>query len=223
MRELRGLKPVAERSHDKHIIYVYERHKGNMNVGVATRQTSQEVIARASKIRVILMDVDGVMTDGKLYYFPGPDGNMVETKGFNSQDGLGLHFCHHAGIATGVISGRNSPATVERCRILNMRYVYQGLLDKIATYEDILKDAGVTDDNVVFIGDDFTDVPLIRRAGLGVAVANAREEVKRCAHYTTSAPGGEGAVREVIEIIFKAQGLWDKVLEKYTIPPSVLA
>jgi 3-deoxy-D-manno-octulosonate 8-phosphate phosphatase (KDO 8-P phosphatase) len=192
-----------------------------MSTGVLER-AGKEVIERACKVKVILMDVDGVMTDGKLYYLPGPDGAMVETKGFNSQDGLGLHFCHQVGIATGVISGRNSPATVERCKMLNMRYVYQGLLDKIDTYQSILKDAAVEDDAVVFIGDDFTDVPLILRSGLGVAVADAREEVRRSADYVTEAKGGEGAVREVIELVLKARGLWDQVVEKYMIPPSAL-
>lgn len=182
---------------------------------------SADVIERAKKVKVILMDVDGVLTDGKLYYMPGPDGAMVETKGFNSHDGLGLHFCAHAGIATGVISGRTSPATVERCKILSMKYVYQGLLDKIASFEEVLCDAGVSADSAVFIGDDFTDVPLFHRAGLAVAVANAREEVKSAAHYVTSAHGGEGAVREVVEIVLKAQGLWPGVLDKYFATVSV--
>jgi 3-deoxy-D-manno-octulosonate 8-phosphate phosphatase (KDO 8-P phosphatase) len=179
------------------------------------------VMDRAKKIKVILMDVDGVMTDGKLYYMPGPDGQMVETKGFNSQDGLGLHFCYHAGILTGVISGRNSPATVERCKMLNMKYVYQGLLDKIASYEEVLADAGVTREETAFIGDDFTDVPLFHRAGLAVAVANARTEVKEAAHYVTHVNGGDGAVREVIEMILKSQGKWDSVLDKYFASLSV--
>ena len=193
-----------------------------MSVGVSAVSVTNDIKVRASKIKVILMDVDGVMTDGKLYYLPGPDGTMVETKGFNSQDGLGLHFCHQMGIPTGVISGRSSPGTVERCRMLNMRYVYQGLLDKIATFEEVLKDASVVDDEVVFIGDDFTDVPLILRAGLGVAVANAREEVKRSADYVTNTPGGEGAVREVVEIVLRARGLWQKVVEKYMIPADAV-
>jgi 3-deoxy-D-manno-octulosonate 8-phosphate phosphatase (KDO 8-P phosphatase) len=194
-----------------------------MSTGVLDLQISKEVVARACKVKVILMDVDGVMTDGRLYYLPGPEGAMVEMKGFNTQDGLGLHFCHQVGIQTGVISGRNSPGTVERCRMLNMKYVYQGLLDKIETFNDILADAGVRDDEAVFIGDDFTDVPLILRSGLGVAVANAREEVKRSAHYTTVANGGEGAVREVIEIVLKARGLWPQVLEKYMISPDAVS
>lgn len=188
-----------------------------MNAGTVVTQVSADIIERAKKIKVILMDVDGVMTDGKLYYFPGPDGEMVETKGFNSLDGLGLHFCTHAQIKTGVISGRQSPATIERARILGMSYVYQGLLDKVSSWEEVLKHANVAADEAIFIGDDFTDVPLIKRAGLGVAVANAREEVKRSAHMVTSLAGGQGAVREVVEVVLKAQGKWQEVLEKYCI------
>lgn len=178
-----------------------------------------EVIERAKKIKVILMDVDGVMTDGKLYYMPGPTGVMVETKGFNSQDGLGLHFCSALNILTGVISGRESPGTTERARMLKMRYVYQGLLEKMASFEEVLEDARVSADQTAFIGDDFTDVPLIRRCGLGVAVANGREEVKSAAHYVTEARGGDGAVREVIELVLKARGLWDTVVAKYLTEP----
>ncbi len=179
------------------------------------KEISPEVVERASKIKVLLMDVDGCMTDGKLFYFPGPDGSMVETKGFNSHDGLGLHICYAVGISTGVISGRESPGLVERARMLNMKYVYQGLLDKISTYEAILKDAGVSDPHVAFIGDDFPDVPVMKRAGLAVAVANARPEVQHAAHYVTSLAGGQGAIREIIEIILKSQGVWDQILDKY--------
>jgi 3-deoxy-D-manno-octulosonate 8-phosphate phosphatase (KDO 8-P phosphatase) len=178
-------------------------------------QANPHIIERARKIKLLLMDVDGVMTDGKLYYLPGPGGDIIETKGFHSHDGVGLHLCHQLGIVTGVISGRTSPGTVERARILNMKYVYQGLLDKLDTWEAILKDAGCTAEQAAFIGDDFTDVPLISRAGLGVAVGNARDEVKQAAHLVTLADGGQGAVREVIELILKSQGLWDKVIEKY--------
>ena len=181
---------------------------------------SSDAIARAAKIKVLLMDVDGVLTDGKLYYLPGSGemvGKMVEAKGFNSHDGLGLHFCFAAGILTGVISGRESPGVVERARMLNMKYVYQGLLDKVASYEEVLANAKVTGDQVAFVGDDFTDVPLFRRSGLAVAVANAREEIKDIAHYVTTARGGEGAIREVVELILKAQGVWEPVLQKYLV------
>ncbi|MFN8655379.1 MAG: HAD hydrolase family protein [Candidatus Obscuribacterales bacterium] len=178
-------------------------------------KVSDDVIKRAAKIRLVLMDVDGVMTDGKLFYHPGADGVMYETKGFNSHDGIGLHLAYAAGIATGLISGRTSPGTVERARILNMKYVYQGLLDKEETYEDVLKDAGLQAEQTAFIGDDFTDCRLMMRSGLGVAVANARSEVREVAHYVTTARGGEGAVREVMEVIFQAQGLWPDMLAKY--------
>jgi 3-deoxy-D-manno-octulosonate 8-phosphate phosphatase (KDO 8-P phosphatase) len=170
---------------------------------------------RAAKIKLLLMDVDGVLTDSKLYYIPGKDDEMVETKGFHSHDGVGLHLCHRLGIITGVISGRNSPATVERAAMLNMKYVYQGHLEKVASWEEILKDAGLTAEQAAFVGDDFTDVPLIQRAGLGVATANAREEVKQAADFVTNARGGEGAVREVVELILKSQGLWDQIIEHY--------
>jgi 3-deoxy-D-manno-octulosonate 8-phosphate phosphatase (KDO 8-P phosphatase) len=176
---------------------------------------STNVADRAKKIKLILMDVDGVLTDGSLYYLPGPDGAMVETKGFNSHDGVGLYMCSQFSIVTGVISGRTSPATVERARILNMKYVYQGHMDKVASWEEVLKDAGLGAHEAAFIGDDFPDIALIRRAGLGIATANARDEVKQAAHYVTQTNGGDGAVREVVEMVLKAQGLWDQVAQKY--------
>jgi len=186
-----------------------------MNESTLGESVSQEVRRRAEKIKVLLMDVDGVLTDGKLFYMVAGAGGVFETKGFNSHDGLGLHLLNHFGLATGVISGRESPATVERARILKMKYVYQGLLAKEGAYEEVLADAGVAADEVAFVGDDFTDLPLMIRSGLGVAVANARPEVLRSAHYVTTARGGEGAVREVAELLLKAQGHWTETLEKY--------
>lgn len=176
---------------------------------------SADVLRRAANIKLLLMDVDGVLTDGTLYYFPGPDGKPVEFKGFNTQDGLGFHFLNSAGIKTGVISGRESPAVVERAKILKMTYVYQGLLEKEASYNEILKDAKLKDEHVAFIGDDFTDAPLMLRSGLGCAVANSRPELRAVAHVVTEAPGGDGAVREVIELLLQSQNLWQGVLEKY--------
>jgi 3-deoxy-D-manno-octulosonate 8-phosphate phosphatase (KDO 8-P phosphatase) len=177
--------------------------------------SSTDIKNKAANIKLILMDVDGVLTDGSLYYFPGPDGKVVEFKGFNSQDGVGFHMLNDAGIKSGVISGRESPAVVERAKILNITYVYQGHLAKEASYEEILKEAKLKDEQVAFIGDDFTDAPLMVRCGLSVAVANARQELRAMANYTTEAPGGDGAVREVIELVLKSQNLWEKALEKY--------
>lgn len=174
-----------------------------------------DVIQLASKIKLLLMDVDGVMTDGRLYNVPGPDGNMVETKGFDSQDGIGLQWLSWKGIKTGLISGRVSPATVERAKQTKFSYVYQGHIEKIPIFEEILRDAKVDPSEVAYIGDDLTDLVVMRRVGLPVATANARPEVKQRARYVTVQPGGQGAVREVIELILKAQGLWEEILNKY--------
>ena len=174
-------------------------------------------LERAARVRLLLMDVDGVLTDGRLYNVPGPDGNMHETKGFDSQDGIALQWLSWKNILTGVISGRDSPATAERARQCKMTYVYQGHIEKIPIFEEILKKARITSDQIAYIGDDFTDVVIMKRVGFGIATANARAEVKEAAHMTTAARGGEGAVREVCELIMKAQGYWEETLKKYEI------
>jgi len=171
----------------------------------------------AAKIKLLLMDVDGVMTDGRLYNVPDAAGNMVETKGFDSQDGIALQWLNWKGIKAGVVSGRVSPATAERARQTRISYVYQGHIEKIPILEEILRDSGFDKSQVAYIGDDFTDIVVMRRVGLAIATANARLEVKQQAHYVTSQPGGSGAVREVIELILKAQGLWDEILKHYEI------
>jgi 3-deoxy-D-manno-octulosonate 8-phosphate phosphatase (KDO 8-P phosphatase) len=176
---------------------------------------SDEVLKRASKIKVLLMDVDGVLTDGRLYYLKDHEDKAAELKAFNSHDGLGLHFLNFAGIKTGVISGRISFATEERARILKMSYVYQGHLEKIPLFEEVLAKEGIKADEAAFVGDDFTDVPLMQRSGLGCAVADARSEVRERAHFVSSKPGGRGAVREIAELILKSQGQWEKILAKY--------
>ena len=174
-----------------------------------------ETIQLAAKIRLLLMDVDGVLTDGRLINVPDASGNMVETKGFDSQDGIGLQWMSWKGIATGLISGRVSPATAERAKQCKFRYVYQGHIEKIPILDEIMADAGLAKEQVAYIGDDLTDVVVMHRVGLSIATANARPEVKAQAHYVTVAPGGSGAVREVVELILKAQGYWDEILRKY--------
>jgi 3-deoxy-D-manno-octulosonate 8-phosphate phosphatase (KDO 8-P phosphatase) len=176
-----------------------------------------ELAQRASKIKLLLMDVDGVLTDGKLYNVPGPDGKMAETKGFDSQDGIALQWMARLGITTGLISGRVSPATVERATQCKFKYIYQGHTEKIPILNEILADAGLDSSEVAYIGDDFTDVVVMRRVGFSIATANARPEVKPIAHYVTSVPGGQGAVREVIELLLKAQGKWDEILRHYEV------
>jgi 3-deoxy-D-manno-octulosonate 8-phosphate phosphatase (KDO 8-P phosphatase) len=180
-------------------------------------KSQAEIAQLASKIRLLLMDVDGVLTDGKLYNVPAPDGSMAETKGFDSQDGIGLQWLARLGIGTGLISGRVSPATVERARQCKFKYVYQGHTEKIPIINEILADAGLDSSEVAYIGDDFTDVVVMRRVGFAVATANARPEVKAIAHLVTQAPGGQGAVREVVELLLKAQGRWEEILRHYEI------
>jgi 3-deoxy-D-manno-octulosonate 8-phosphate phosphatase (KDO 8-P phosphatase) len=172
----------------------------------------------AARVKLLLMDVDGVLTNGKLYNVPDPQGKMVETKGFDSQDGIGLQWLSWKGIRTGIISGRLSPATEERARQCKMAYIYQGHIEKIPILEEILRDAKIDHNDVAYIGDDLTDVVIMHRVGLAVATANARPEVKAAAHYITQASGGEGAVREVVEILLKAQNLWPEILAHYELP-----
>ena len=179
--------------------------------------TEEKLHQIAANIKVLLMDVDGVLTDGRLYLVPDPNGNMVETKGFDSQDGIGLRWLSWFDIQTGVISGRNSPATVERASQVGMKWVFQGHIEKIPILEQILTEAKVNKDEVAYIGDDFTDIVIMRRVGLSFATANARAEVKASAMAITDVPGGQGAVREVIELLMKAQGHWDFLLKKYEV------
>jgi 3-deoxy-D-manno-octulosonate 8-phosphate phosphatase (KDO 8-P phosphatase) len=174
-----------------------------------------EIFSKAERIRLLLMDVDGVLTNGRLYNLPDAQGKMVETKGFDSQDGISLQWLNWKGIKSGVISGRLSPATEERARQVKMAYVYQGHTEKIPILEEILADAKIESHEVAYIGDDLTDAVILRRVGLAVATANARPELKAIAHYVTKAAGGEGAVREVIEILLKAQNRWAEILEHY--------
>jgi 3-deoxy-D-manno-octulosonate 8-phosphate phosphatase (KDO 8-P phosphatase) len=161
------------------------------------------------------MDVDGVLTDGHLINVPGPDGKMYETKMFDSQDGIALQWLNWHAIQTGVISGRVSPATEERARQVKMTYVYQGHIEKIPILEEIQKTSGIAFDEIAYAGDDLTDIVVMRRVGLAIATANARAEVKRAAHYVTAASGGAGAIREVCEMLLKAQAKWPEILRKY--------
>jgi len=179
----------------------------------------EEVTRRAARVRLLLMDVDGVLTDGKLYNLPDASGKVVETKAFDSQDGIALQWLNWKGIQAGVISGRVSPAVDERCRQCKIAYVYQGHIEKIPVFEEIMAKAGVTAEEVAYVGDDLTDLVIMRRVGLAIATANSRPEAKRCAHWVTQAEGGRGAVREVVELLLKAQGHWDDILRKYEAVP----
>ncbi len=181
-----------------------------------TRQLSEtELQDRARKVRLLLTDVDGVLTDGHLFYVPDGRGGVTETKGFDSQDGMALRWVQEAGIRLGWISGREAPGVAARAQILGVTYLYQNHLAKLVPYEEILKRSGATDEQVCYVGDDLTDAPILKRAGLAVTVANAVPEMKALAHYVTRAPGGSGAAREVVELLLRAQDQWKAVLRKY--------
>ena len=176
-----------------------------------------DLSGRASKISIVLMDVDGVLTDGRFYMVPDGTGCLMETKAFDAQDGLALQWLKWMGIRAGLISGRSSPATAYRAATASFEFVYQGHLEKTSVLQEILKKADVDPACVAYIGDDLTDVAVMRRVGLGIATANARAEVKREAHYVTHAFGGRGAVREAVEMIAKGRGIWHKLLERYEV------
>jgi 3-deoxy-D-manno-octulosonate 8-phosphate phosphatase (KDO 8-P phosphatase) len=166
---------------------------------------------RASHIKLLLMDCDGVLTDGRLWLLEGGD----EQKSFDTKDGLGIHLLHLAGLKSGIISGRKSSAVERRASQLAIEFVRQGDPDKVQAFEDVLRLAGVDENEVAFVGDDLNDIPLMRRCEFAVAVADAMEETRSVAHYVTQAAGGRGAVREVIELILKAQGHWSDLVEGY--------
>jgi 3-deoxy-D-manno-octulosonate 8-phosphate phosphatase (KDO 8-P phosphatase) len=171
-----------------------------------------KVLRRARNISVLLMDVDGTLTPGYVCLQTFPDSSVAEMKMFNAHDGAGVKLAGIMGLRTGLLTGRDSPATARRAREMAMEFVIQGQPKKLEAYKAILTRAGVTDDEVAYVGDDLPDLPLLQRAGLAVAVADAVVEVKRVAHYITTVRGGEGAVREVVELILKAQGKWKKAI-----------
>jgi 3-deoxy-D-manno-octulosonate 8-phosphate phosphatase (KDO 8-P phosphatase) len=170
-----------------------------------------EIERRATRIKLLLMDCDGVLTDGRITLLENGD----EEKSFHTRDGHGLVLLHRAGLRSGIISGRTSSLVERRARELGMHYVRQGTWDKIKDFEELLAEAGVDEHEAAFIGDDVTDIPLMQRSQLAVAVADAAAETRAVAHYVTGLAGGFGAVREVAELILKAQGHWSELMRKY--------
>ncbi len=194
--------------------------------------------ARARKIKLILFDVDGVLTDGKIWIFPAPAGaqpttreqaaqyedkggfgllsnTMIEAKGFHAHDGTAFSLARLAGIKTGLITKRISETVALRARDLNLEHVHQGIQDKLTCFEGILKDENLQPSEAAFVGDDVIDLPVMRNCGFAIAVANARKEVKKEAHLVTEHAGGEGAARDAVEYILKAQGKWKRVVSEY--------
>lgn len=176
---------------------------------------SENLLSRAAKIKLFLMDCDGVLTDGHIYFLPDGKGGLFETKGFDCEDGIALQWAHTTGIETGIISGRGSPAVEERARSVHMKYLYQCNTRKLPLFEEILADSGLAAEEVAYIGDDVTDLPLLKRAGLAAAPANSRVSGHEAVHFVTPSAAGKGAVRDVIELLLKAQNRWTEIMAKY--------
>ena len=175
---------------------------------------SPAVKKRASRIKVLLMDVDGTMTDGSVTLLSQVDGTALEIKTFDAHDGQGLTLARTAGLRTGCITGRESSALLRRANEMKMEFIYMKQPVKTPAYEEILRKAAVSDHEVAFVGDDLPDIPLLRRAGLAVAVGDAVPEVKKVAHYTTKALAGHGAIREAVEVILRSKGIWEEMIDK---------
>lgn len=171
----------------------------------------QDIRARAARLRLLILDVDGVLTDGRLYL--GDDGQ--EYKAFDSRDGHGMVLLQDGGVRLAVITGRTSNVVQMRMASLGVTEVHQGCRDKLPVYEALRERLGLADEAVGYVGDDVVDLPIMRRVGLAVAVADARPLVKEHAHWCTQARGGRGAVREVCELILDAQGRLDPLMERY--------
>jgi 3-deoxy-D-manno-octulosonate 8-phosphate phosphatase (KDO 8-P phosphatase) len=175
------------------------------------RPETPDVEHRAKRIKLLLMDCDGVLTDGRLTLLADGD----EQKTFHARDGQGISLFHRAGLKTGIISGRTSSAVERRARELGMTYVRQDVHGKLKVLEEFLAEARLSAVECAFVGDDLPDIPVMQRVGLAVAVADAVDETKNAAHYVTAHKGGRGAVREVTELILKAQGRWEELMERY--------
>ena len=194
--------------------------------------------SRAKKIKLLLFDVDGVLTDGKLFFFPATAGinlttreqsakhggeggfglasqSIIEAKGFHAHDGTAISLARLAGIKTGLITKRISETVALRARDLRLDHIHQGIQDKLRVFKEILNQEGIAAAEAAFVGDDVIDLPVMWNCGLAVAVANARDEVKKDAHFVTKHGGGDGALRDAIEFILKAQGKWKKVVDEY--------
>lgn len=177
--------------------------------------STAELRKRARRVKLLLMDVDGVLTDGRIYYVPDGRGGLVETKGFHPRDGLGLRYVREAGLKTGVISGRGGPAVKHRMKELRIDYVYLNTLEKLAPYQAMLRAARLSDEEICYVGDDLVDLPILIRAGLAVGIGDGHPLLRRYVHYWTKNQGGRGAVREVIELILSSQEKFEPILKYY--------
>lgn len=196
---------------DCEILAGYRDLAGQQTVQPLRGANWQRGLAKARPIKILLLDVDGVLTDGSLLY--SHEGH--EAKAFNTQDGFGLRLLQEAGLEIGVITARRSEAVAKRCANLKMGYIFQGISNKLDAYNEILKQSGCKPFEVAYMGDDWLDLALLNRVGFSAAPANAVAEVQEAAHYTAIQSGGHGAVREVCNLILEAKGLYQQLLQSY--------
>jgi 3-deoxy-D-manno-octulosonate 8-phosphate phosphatase (KDO 8-P phosphatase) len=171
----------------------------------------KNILEKAKKVKLLLLDVDGVLTDGSIFY----DERGREIKRFFVQDGQGIRWLQRVGIEVGFLSGRSSPAVNKRARELEIKYLFQDIRDKIKAFEKVLRQADLLPEQVSYMGDDFIDLPLLKRVGLSIGVPNGHPLVYKEVDYITQAAGGNGAVREVCELILQAQDKWESLLREY--------
>jgi len=171
----------------------------------------EQLFDKAKTIKLVIFDVDGVLTDGKLFY--GDDGQ--EYKAFHSRDGHGMKMLLESGVQIGIITGRQSDVVTHRMKNLKIEHVYQGKIEKLPAYEELIKKLGLSSEQVAFVGDDVVDLPIMLRVGLGITVPNGHELVKKHAHWITTQPAGAGAAREICELIMKAQGNYETKMMQY--------
>lgn len=181
--------------------------------------TTPDAVARARPIRLLLFDVDGVLTNGALWYIPSGNG-LTEVKGFSAHDGIGFALARRAGLKTGVITKRHSQSLALRARDLRMDYVHQGVDRKLDALRAIWAAGGFAREETCCMGDDLVDLPMMQAAGLAAAPANARPEVVAAAHFVSAHAGGDGAARDLIEFILKSQGVWADVTRRYLEAPE---
>lgn len=165
--------------------------------------------SRIVPVRLLLLDVDGVLSDGRIVY----DAHGTELKSFDVKDGLGIKMLQRVGVEVGIITGRTSKVVTVRAKELGIDILYQGVADKSLPYDEILKSRGLRDHEVAYVGDDVVDLPILRRVGFAVATADAVDDIRPYVHYVTNRPGGRGAVREVCDLMLKARGDWTAIID----------
>jgi 3-deoxy-D-manno-octulosonate 8-phosphate phosphatase (KDO 8-P phosphatase) len=176
---------------------------------MATAEISPELVAKIAPVKMLLMDVDGVLTDGSIIW----DDKGVQSMMFNVKDGFGVHWVRKLGIKSGIITGKTSNIVLHRARELQLEEVHQGAIQKLPVYEEIKAKYGFSDADMAFIGDDILDLPLLKRVGFSAAPADAHSEVTKMVDFVSKYPGGKGAVREIIDLIIKVHGKWETFLE----------